>query len=205
MDLTNYQEPVPVLCPCQIGRSFSRIIETFPDSSSSSTLGFAIQAHSRIASLTQSVRKCTRCCDDVHVMEDIVSALHNVLLLLEAVKGAYAPTTCMPGQTTPSDMGLASPNPSLDQHSGNSLEGQKFVRERFRFGRIVLDVDESGLIARRLIRNTALQIGQCLRWVGLRCTPGATMGICRHASQSIHGEELEAAMKRVKIILAKVN
>ncbi|CVL08522.1 uncharacterized protein FMAN_05222 [Fusarium mangiferae] len=121
-------------------------------------------------------------------------ALKNILQLLEAEQRVYTPST---RTQTPENSFL------LSGHSdGSSKSPEANKKEQFTFGNLILDDIESRVIARRLIRDAAIRIGQNLRWIGMKRKSG-TAGSFDPLPR--FDEEIELAMERVKILVARTS
>jgi hypothetical protein len=126
-------------------------------------------------------------------MQNALLALKEMLLLLEAEQRVYTPST---RNESPENRYTSS-----DRSNGNPRAPGHAVKEQFIFGNIALDDTESTVIARRLIRDAAIRIGQNLRWVGLKHKAGI-IGPIHH---QLSDQEIELAMDRVKVMVARTS
>jgi hypothetical protein len=163
-------------------------------------LGSVMNLDTQITTMLLAIRACARCSNDARIIQDALSALKHVLLLLEAEQSVYAAVT---RTQTPEDSCLG-PHIYLssDLPDGSPQAPKDSMKERFVFGSIILDDWESTVVARRLIRDAAMRIGQNLRWISLKRKSG-TIGSIHHSEQ--FDQEIEVAMDRVKIMVERTS
>lgn len=186
MEVESQRELTGTPCPCQSGASFPQLLEISLKAGAS--LSALMSLDTQISSLLLSIRACNQCSNDAQLIQDAFSALKNVLVLLEAEESVYIPTSRTHGSYgRPSSQG-----PSL----GLSEDSQSVtLKETFTFGSIILDDYESTMIAKRLIRDSALRIGRNLRWISVKCR---TIHDLDHFNQ-----EIKTTINRIKIIIAR--
>ncbi|EWG44778.1 hypothetical protein FVEG_15722 [Fusarium verticillioides 7600] len=148
----------------------------------------------QLTALLVGIRACLLCSNDGRIIQNALLALEGISLLLEAEQRVYAPST---RTQTPENNCLSS-----EQSDGSPQGPVDTMKEQFAFGNIALDDNESTLIARRLIRDAAIRVGQNLRWIGMKLKSGITGSI--HHPQRLD-QERELAMGRVKIIVARTS
>lgn len=186
MEVEWQRESTGTPCPCQSGTSFPQILGNSLEGGASLSALMILDA--QISSLLLSVRACNQCSNDARLIQDAFSALKNVLVLLEAEQSVYIPTSRIhDSHGRPSPQG-----PCLSM----STVGQSVaLKETFTFGSIVLDEYESTMIAKRLVRDSALRIGRNLRWISVKC---------RTIHQQDHfNQEIKTTIERIKIIIAR--
>lgn len=197
MELEWRRELTDTPCPCQSGTSFPQLLEISPERGTSLSAVMSLDA--RISSLLPSVRTCNQCSNDARVIQDVFSALKNVLRLLEAEQSVYIPTSRT--QTSRDSNGRPSSQHLSFGLSDASRPASTYpLKERFTFGNIVLNDRESTIIAKRLIRDAALRIGQSLRWISVKCRSRIAGSI--HQLE-LFNQEMKSTTDRVKIILAR--
>ncbi|CCT66622.1 uncharacterized protein FFB20_12660 [Fusarium fujikuroi] len=148
----------------------------------------------QLTTLLVAIRACPQCSNDARIIENALLALKDILLLLGAEQRVYAPST---RTQTPENSFLPS-----DQSDSSPKSPKANTKEKFTFGSLILDDTESRVIARRLIRDAAIRIGQNLRWIGMKRKSG-TAGSFNPLSR--FNEEIELAMDRVKILVARTS
>lgn len=178
-------------CPCHCVIFFPPIHYPRPEKSS---LGSVMILDTQLTTMLFTIRACPRCSNDARIIQNALLALKDILLLLEAEQRVYAPST---RTQTPENSFLPS-----DQSDGSPKSSEKPPKEKFVFGSLILDDTESKVIARRLIRDAAIRIGQNLRWIGMEVKSGIADSF--NPPQRFD-QEIQLAMDRVKILVARTS